>query len=277
VPLAAASDNASNGSRLSTGKPVPPRALQYAARGASKWKDARRKTVIGDVVDPPNGTLNTYSPQPCPTDAVGGRHGLTLLEILLVLALIVVVFAVAVPTLTGSLSNQRLKKSGEVVRAAFSRARVEAMRTGRIQAFHSQVGGNRYDVVPWYVAEDAVEADVPDADDVSATSAAGWGLIDEQAAETLPEGILFVHETEIADERTETIAAEAADTAAAARRYDTPWSPPVLFYPDGTTSDARVVLRNERGWIVAVELRGLTGVARVGRPEREPGKFRDRR
>jgi Tfp pilus assembly protein FimT len=223
---------------------------------------------------PPACTRKAWPTAPC---RVVRHHALTLLEILLVLALIVIVFAVAVPTLTGSLSHQRLKKSGEVVRAAFSRARVEAMRTGQIQAFHSQAWGNKYDVVSWSMAEDAIEADVPAAADVPATSAGGWGLMNAQTAETLPDGIVFVGQTEIVDERTETIAAEAVDTAATASRYDTPWSPPILFYPDGTTSDARVVLRNERGWIVAVELRGLTGVASVGRPEREPEQFRDRR
>lgn len=205
------------------------------------------------------------------------RGAMTLLEILLVLALIVVVFAVAVPTLTGSFSNQRLKQSGEVVRAAFSRARVEAMRSGRIQAFHSQIWGNKYGIVPWYMAEDAVDADLPADTDVTSAPHAGWALINEQMAETLPDGVMFVSQVEIVDDRTEAIAAEAAEATARTSRFGTAWSPPILFYPDGTTSDARVVLRNERGWMVTVELRGLTGVASVARPEREPERFRETR
>ena len=202
---------------------------------------------------------------------------MTLLEILLVLALIVVVFAVAVPTLSGSLSNQRLKKSAEVVRVAFSRARVEAMRTGQIQAFHCQISGNKYVAEPWYMADDALDADLPAGADVADTSGTGWGPINEQAAESLPDGIVFLGGSEIVDERTETIAAEKVDLYAGVDRHEPPWSPPILFYPDGTTSDARVVLRNDRGWIIEIELRGLTGVARVGRAEREPQRFQERR
>ena len=37
------------------------------------------------------------------------------------------------------------------------------------------------------------------------------------------------------------------------------WSSPVFFYPDGTTSTAAVLLRNESGRCIEVRLRGLTG------------------
>ena len=47
------------------------------------------------------------------------------------------------------------------------------------------------------------------------------------------------------------------------------WSPPVLFYPDGTASDASVLLSNERGLTLRVTLRGLTGIARPGEIGRE--------
>ncbi len=38
-----------------------------------------------------------------------------------------------------------------------------------------------------------------------------------------------------------------------------PWSAPILFRPDGTTSDASVLLVNEPGNTIRVTLRGLTG------------------
>jgi len=41
-------------------------------------------------------------------------------------------------------------------------------------------------------------------------------------------------------------------------------STPILFYPDGTTSTARLLLRNEYDRSIELSLRGLTGVARVG-------------
>ena len=43
-----------------------------------------------------------------------------------------------------------------------------------------------------------------------------------------------------------------------------PEATPVLFYPDGTTSDARVVLTNQyERLFVVVSLRSLTGMTRV--------------
>jgi Tfp pilus assembly protein FimT len=208
---------------------------------------------------------------------VARRRALTLLEILLVLALLVIVLAVAVPTLTGSLSNQRLKRSAETVRAAFSRARVKAMRSGQIQAFHCQLLGDKYATVPWYMTEDGLLADESLTSEETATVDPRWGLINEQTVQSLPDGIVFVTETEVVDERTQTVAGAAADVGVTLEGDDTPWSPPILFYPDGTTSDARVGLKSEDGWIVLVELRGLTGVARVGRPERQPDQFPQRR
>ena len=41
------------------------------------------------------------------------------------------------------------------------------------------------------------------------------------------------------------------------------WSTPILFFPDGSTSDASVLLQNERQLVQRVTLRGLTGIARV--------------
>ena len=40
-------------------------------------------------------------------------------------------------------------------------------------------------------------------------------------------------------------------------------STPIFFYPDGTTSNARLVVANERGRYILLTLRGLTGVVRV--------------
>jgi prepilin-type N-terminal cleavage/methylation domain-containing protein len=41
------------------------------------------------------------------------------------------------------------------------------------------------------------------------------------------------------------------------------WSTPIFFYPDGTTSTAAVLLKNNRGNCIEVRLRGLTGIAKL--------------
>jgi hypothetical protein len=41
------------------------------------------------------------------------------------------------------------------------------------------------------------------------------------------------------------------------------WSTPVFFYPDGSTSAAAMLLKNDAGRCIEIRLRGLTGVARI--------------
>ncbi|MCL2005083.1 MAG: hypothetical protein FWG73_02865 [Planctomycetaceae bacterium] len=43
----------------------------------------------------------------------------------------------------------------------------------------------------------------------------------------------------------------------------TTWSTPIFFYPDGSTSTAAILLKNESGRCLAVHLRGLTGSGSV--------------
>lgn len=42
------------------------------------------------------------------------------------------------------------------------------------------------------------------------------------------------------------------------------WSKPILFYPDGVSSDAWLVVADEHETAIRVELRGLTGLAILG-------------
>ena len=76
----------------------------------------------------------------------------------------------------------------------------------------------------------------------------------------LPEGIFFATSQTVADTRSEWLMLDGQETTA----QDTDWSVPIFFYPDGTTSTASLVLSNRRNRSITIELRGLTGVARVG-------------
>jgi hypothetical protein len=66
-------------------------------------------------------------------------------------------------------------------------------------------------------------------------------------------------ETE-ADSRSAIIAEEAEQSSVT----DAVWSEPILFYPDGTATSARLVLKNEHGRSIELTLRGLTGVVSIG-------------
>jgi len=51
--------------------------------------------------------------------------------------------------------------------------------------------------------------------------------------------------------------------ASAAVAAEGGWSQPIMFYPDGTTSDASVLVANSSDETIRVTLRGLTGISRA--------------
>lgn len=88
----------------------------------------------------------------------------------------------------------------------------------------------------------------------------------------LPKNIVFVASQTVVDERATAMmnyvsqTGNTANTMPAGASTDarSGWSDPIFFYPDGTTSTARLILRNKEGMTIELLLRGLTGVVKVG-------------
>jgi prepilin-type N-terminal cleavage/methylation domain-containing protein len=205
--------------------------------------------------------------------------GMTLIELLLVLAILVLVAAISLPSLRGTLRNQQLTRAGDLVRIEWARAHVQAMKTGRIQMFRYQVGGQGFRVEPWAAGDDMLESATPqDASGMNPLAApAGFGAsagnpqqqlppnikVDESGNPEsdryrLPEEITFA----VGDARNESRALKIEQTIVETER-SVEWSRPILFYPDGSTSDAFVIVASPQQVGVRVELRGLTGTATV--------------
>ena len=182
-------------------------------------------------------------------------RGMTLLELLLVLAVCVAAAAMVLPALRGPLENQRLRKAGDTVRAEWNRTRVLAMKTGRIQIFQCEFGTNRYVVQTW-VAETDDQQSTNDSVSGFGTAKSGSAFNPIQQEKEIAEGILFQTGQAAEDSRGSSIVSQFGAA-------NTQQSPPILFYPDGTTSTAKVVLANDRNSYLVVSLRGLTGVAQV--------------
>ena len=72
----------------------------------------------------------------------------------------------------------------------------------------------------------------------------------------LPEGITVVS-SETGDIRSAVVSVDSTGL----NNQEADWSSPIFFYPDGTTSDAKVVLANPYDNRIVVRLRGLTGMA----------------
>jgi prepilin-type N-terminal cleavage/methylation domain-containing protein len=189
------------------------------------------------------------------------RSAFTLIEIMLVMAIMVALAALSAPALRGVMRRQTLQAAADAVRADLTRAHVQAMKTGRVQVFRAEIGGRKYKVEPYIGGDDAIES-IAGAQDTSG-KVYGAGVFDPTAAvvsqRELPEGTSFIEGDAIAASRSASIQAELYELG-----QDAAWCEPILFYPDGTCSDAHVVVGNEQQVGMRLDLRGLTGVVTLG-------------
>jgi len=210
-------------------------------------------------------------PLRAPRSPLRARAGFTLFEVLLVFSLLALLAAIVWPALDAPFAAQTLKSSAEQWRGDFTKARVAAMNSGRVQMLSFDATANAYGVV-------ALD-DLTTSDPFSAAAEPSAMSLAPTFVRTLPDGVALRELASLDDVTappqspmhvpmqpmlppTSNIAAGSDPTAAAASpAYATS---PVYFPPDGTTSSARVVLVNDRGMHVEVRLRGLTGAVSVG-------------
>jgi prepilin-type N-terminal cleavage/methylation domain-containing protein len=162
-----------------------------------------------------------------------GRRGYTLLEMLLVLALLVILAALAYPSVDGMYSGIRLRAGADNLRSALAQARAHAMDEGRSYRFAVLAGQGNYRVAPegsayWGGGASTGEAD-PDNPPL-------------ELEDKLPKGIVFTLD----------------DLGGGGEGG---WVPVVTFLPDGTaTDDRQFTLRLPGCRPIIVRLRALTGM-----------------
>jgi prepilin-type N-terminal cleavage/methylation domain-containing protein len=210
-------------------------------------------------------------------DAPGG---MTLIELMLVLALLAVIGSLAMPIFDQAFASVQLRRAADQVLAAWSQARADAIDSGRIQQFRFVLEGALYRIDPW-VAEQEGQSGAADSDGSRASTAASAGARSStsrtastnrsddptNAAREAPEPrklnerfTFFSGEQLATDPQTQQRAA--VTLQAQGWQAGENWSEPVLFFPDGSTSTASVVVTDTKRF-VRLSLRGLTGVARA--------------
>jgi len=199
---------------------------------------------------------------------------MTLLELMLVLALLVIIGTLAYPSVKVPFAMQTLRKAGEVVRVQWNKARVKAMKSGQIQMFTFEPETGNYRIRPYYTQQDSLEADAQHGGRVMSGMATGIGsnatgssLSQEEllAAQQgkLPEDCEFVSVEVQADLRSLQLQ-QTQPLGANMDVANNTQAPPILFYPDGTTSDAKIVMTNQyKKLYVVVSVRSLTGVVKT--------------
>lgn len=167
------------------------------------------------------------------------RPGYTLLELLLVLALVVIVMAMSVPVMQSMLTDARVTGAGDAVHGAMADARARAMDEGRPWKFGYIPGANIYQIAP----EDSDEWNASARD-----AAIKAGLLrDELPPETYfgrkYEDIMFGSEPPNAESN---------------------WETGAIFLADGSARDDAEVYVGKPGMPpMKIALRGITGTVNV--------------
>lgn len=184
------------------------------------------------------------------------RHGLTLLELLLVLVVVAAVVALAWPALDRPFANQRLRRAADQVRAAIARARNRAMVEGVPYEFRFVPGGSEFQIAAY---DPLAEEDRPIFTTAALPSEGTSTALRGRRAGVLPPDVYFTAPSVAAAKSgaagTDTLAAQADG-----------WSLPIVLFPDGTGTSATITLANNAGRMIDVHLRGLSGSARVSEP-----------
>ena len=179
------------------------------------------------------------------------RRGFTLLEVLLVLAVIVMLGAICYPSLKSSYGYYKLNGGIDSVRAAWAMARSHATKENRPYRFSVEPNGSHFRVAP-------------DRDDYWSGSAPsddpqGQGYILEQS---LPGGVRFSVNGEASGETPEDKSPPGKEEKV--NYSGIQWSTTVVFLPDGTAKEDVHILFQVQGTRPAkVHLRGLTGTVSV--------------
>ena len=178
------------------------------------------------------------------------KKGLTLLELVIVMVIVVTVASMAIPVVYRSYSAQRVNKAADLVRAQLNRARVAAMRSGEIQGFFYYPESSNFRVGPF---------------DNEISESLNQSFRNQRNARTsnfdyddnrLPQGVVFAEGVSVDDARS---AAAEQDSNANLGNVR-----PVLFYPDGSSQTAKVILRSDQNDYFEIKLRGMTGTSTAG-------------
>ena len=175
------------------------------------------------------------------------RAGYTLLELMLVLAIIVVMAAIAYPSATAMYGHVRLSQAADSVRAAWAEARAHAIDDGRPYRFAIIPNQGNYRVAP----------DSPEF----------WGSGGQEQApadtanppyvlnKTLPKGMRFSAPDAPADSQAQGESSLPKDNISPDM-----WSSRTVFLPDGTArQDVEIVFGASGTMGIVMKLRALTG------------------
>jgi prepilin-type N-terminal cleavage/methylation domain-containing protein len=177
------------------------------------------------------------------------RSGFSLLELLIVLAVIVAVAALGVMSLNALYPPHKLAAAVDAVRAAWAIARSAAADQDRPYRFAVEPNGRHFRIAPddeSYWSGGGGPGDDPD----------GKGVV---LTDSLPAGVRFILNGEPGQVPPADVAVGDEKTPPSGQ-----WEKACTFRPDGTSpEDLRIVFQVKGGVPTQLQLRGMTGVSYV--------------
>ncbi len=175
-------------------------------------------------------------------------RGYTLVELLIVLAVLASLAALSWPAVREMLAKSELQNAARQFRAALLKVRLDAIQSGTVRQLRYRPGTGRFEVSVLAAIDSGLAGDELDL--------AAGDPANGPAEDRLSAGVSFHGPDGPQPEDRPPDSAELQPDE---------WSAPILFFPNGRTSDARIRLGGRRSYRIEVTLRGVTGTVTVGK------------
>ncbi len=178
------------------------------------------------------------------------RRGFTLIELLLVFSLLLMVTAVAWPSVRRMVQRHQLQQAAFVAQTRLSSARLNAIRQGAAYEFRYEPGGRMYLVMP-VEHEPAIAALIANDRPSPLDAEVSWG--------ELAEGMYFAARAHgsLAGSRLNESQLRRVPGAWALQNIQ--WSPPVRFFPNGSATESEFSVVDSTNRAIRVSVHRLTG------------------
>ncbi|MBL8818698.1 MAG: prepilin-type N-terminal cleavage/methylation domain-containing protein [Planctomyces sp.] len=237
------------------------------------------------------------------------RQGYTLLELLIVLAVLAAIAALMIPAVRGPLDKSRLTSAAQQVQATIAKTRAFAVREGVAVQLRYRIHGQQMVIerVPM-----SLTSELPlQIDDGSNSNSGNTSAVPSPSVDLAGAEITTSENT--TSENTKATASDSGNNPVRLRESELPsgvtfadfsvsnspssvdgmlpnsvpgmspnettdllteqgasdWSVPIVFQPDGRTRNTTLRLNGQRDFYIEVTLRGLTGTARYTAPQRD--------